>query len=307
MGANLANKYRPKQVDGIYGYIYKTTNLVNGKIYVGKKTGEFDSNYLGSGRYLNNAINKYGRLNFNVIVIDYAVNLSDLNNKEIFWISFYRSHEFEMYNISKGGDGGNTFLNLTESDRQARINKIKLHGYFSTLSKSQSKEMHARSVASRKRNAELRGYWFTEETRRHMSDGQKNKAPLSEAEKSDMIKRRVETRKRNGYHHSFETIEKIRQANVGRIVSEETRKKLSTAKKGQMSGNSNPFYGKHHSDDVKKLISEYCQSGICGGKGRKWMNNGVKNIRVRPEDIDMYIDDGYSFGRLPFAKKGKYQ
>ena len=43
----------------MYGYIYKTTNLVNGKIYIGQhKSNTFDTNYYGSGTILNKAIQK---------------------------------------------------------------------------------------------------------------------------------------------------------------------------------------------------------------------------------------------------------
>lgn len=48
------------------GIIYKTTNLVNGKIYIGQhhcKTDEFDG-YLGSGVSLTNAVRYYGPENF---------------------------------------------------------------------------------------------------------------------------------------------------------------------------------------------------------------------------------------------------
>jgi hypothetical protein len=44
-------------------YIYKTTNLINGKIYIGKrshKNPEKDK-YLGSGNVLKQAISKYGK------------------------------------------------------------------------------------------------------------------------------------------------------------------------------------------------------------------------------------------------------
>ena len=51
------------------GFIYKTTNLVNGKIYVGKhefsKDKRLNSSYLGSGVALKRAIIKYGKENFN--------------------------------------------------------------------------------------------------------------------------------------------------------------------------------------------------------------------------------------------------
>jgi hypothetical protein len=47
-------------------YIYKTTNLINGKIYIGKRSHENPEKdrYLGSGRVLIQAIKKYGRENF---------------------------------------------------------------------------------------------------------------------------------------------------------------------------------------------------------------------------------------------------
>lgn len=48
-----------------YHLIYKTTNLLNGKIYIGKHTTtNKEDNYLGSGIKLINAIKKYGRENF---------------------------------------------------------------------------------------------------------------------------------------------------------------------------------------------------------------------------------------------------
>ena len=51
----------------MYGYIYKTTNNINGKIYIGQhKSNIFDSNYKGSGVRLADAIKKYGKDNFSV-------------------------------------------------------------------------------------------------------------------------------------------------------------------------------------------------------------------------------------------------
>jgi len=43
--------------------IYKTTNTINGKIYIGKDVKN-DPNYIGSGLYIKNAIKKYGKEHF---------------------------------------------------------------------------------------------------------------------------------------------------------------------------------------------------------------------------------------------------
>jgi hypothetical protein len=48
----------------MYGYIYKTTNIVNGKIYIGQHLHDcWDFNYKGSGKMLQKAFKKYGEDN----------------------------------------------------------------------------------------------------------------------------------------------------------------------------------------------------------------------------------------------------
>lgn len=92
----------------MYGYIYKTTNLVNGKIYIGQhKKDKFDNNYIGSGIYLTRAINKYGFENFFCEIIDKCSSQNELNEKEIYWIEYYNSRNPKIgYNLHKGGLGG---------------------------------------------------------------------------------------------------------------------------------------------------------------------------------------------------------
>lgn len=92
-----------------FGYIYKTTNLINGKIYIGQKRGSIRHDYLGSGILINKAIIKYGKNNFKLEILSYASTLKMLNGLEIKFIYEYRQvygNEF-LYNISDGGGGGN--------------------------------------------------------------------------------------------------------------------------------------------------------------------------------------------------------
>lgn len=68
----------------MYGYIYLTTNLVNGKIYIGRKKSSIflSTKYLGSGRVLKQAIKKYGKINFSVLLLQECFSNTELNSAE---------------------------------------------------------------------------------------------------------------------------------------------------------------------------------------------------------------------------------
>ena len=90
---------------GVYGVIYKITNLINGKTYVGQttKTGKTLDNYLGSGKILKQAIKKYERNNFSKIILETCFNKKQLDIMERFYIELLKPD----YNIANGGQGGN--------------------------------------------------------------------------------------------------------------------------------------------------------------------------------------------------------
>lgn len=92
----------------MYGYIYKTTNLVNNKIYVGqKKSTIFLQDYKGSGKKIQAAFLKYGFDNFKVELLERCYSKDELNKQEIFWISKLDArNEATGYNIALGGDVG---------------------------------------------------------------------------------------------------------------------------------------------------------------------------------------------------------
>jgi len=75
----------------IMSYIYKTTNSINGMIYIGK-TKFNNKNYLGSGIKITNAIKKYGKENFTREIIEECED-SEVSQREIFWIAAYKSTE----------------------------------------------------------------------------------------------------------------------------------------------------------------------------------------------------------------------
>lgn len=92
----------------MYGYIYKTTNLKNNKIYIGQHiSSNFDDSYKGSGTMLRKALNKYGESNFKVELLEKCYSQKQLDELEIKYISLYGSLNTSIgYNIAKGGRGG---------------------------------------------------------------------------------------------------------------------------------------------------------------------------------------------------------
>ena len=99
--------------------IYKITNKINNKIYIGKVYNrsaiERFKRHCNDAKpdarsSVDRAIYKYGKENFIVEVIDKANSLDELDNKEKFWISKYNSIDKNIgYNLTLGGDGGNTY------------------------------------------------------------------------------------------------------------------------------------------------------------------------------------------------------
>lgn len=106
----------------MYGFIYITTNNINGKKYIGKK--KYDKRgywklYLGSGVILGKAIKKYGRDNFSKEIIEECDTQDMLNVKEKYWINYYDAvNSINYYNIASGGDGGDVISGYTEEEKR---------------------------------------------------------------------------------------------------------------------------------------------------------------------------------------------
>jgi len=112
----------------MYGFIYETTNLINGKKYIGKKQYiKGWENYLGSGVLLKEAIKKHGIENFKRLILCECKTESELNNKEKFYIQLYNANNNPMYyNLAEGGTGGKTTEN---GQKHPKSNKKEIIGY----------------------------------------------------------------------------------------------------------------------------------------------------------------------------------
>lgn len=88
-------------------YIYKITNKINGKTYIGQHRYEkLEDNYMGSGKHLLNAMKKYGKENFEkeILVSDIKTR-AEADIAERNYIKKARSEGKAEYNIVDGGEG----------------------------------------------------------------------------------------------------------------------------------------------------------------------------------------------------------
>jgi hypothetical protein len=99
----------------MYYLIYKTTNKLNNKIYVGKhKTENKNDDYLGSGMLLERAIEKYGSESFiREILLDLPTE-EEMNQKEADIVDEDFIARDDTYNIKLGGHGGWEYVNKME-------------------------------------------------------------------------------------------------------------------------------------------------------------------------------------------------
>lgn len=107
------------------GFIYKITNTINGKSYIGQTIQNVKERFYQHcatkcsqailNMVIHKAINKYGKSNFTIEVIE-EVESTNLNDRERYWIRYYDSYN-NGYNSTEGGqDGIKLFKNLdTES------------------------------------------------------------------------------------------------------------------------------------------------------------------------------------------------
>lgn len=92
--------------------VYKTTNRINGKTYIGKhQTNNLDDGYMGSGKTLNHAINKYGLQNFEKDILFIFDTEDEMNNKEAELVTEQFCKDDSNYNICPGGKGGWGYVN----------------------------------------------------------------------------------------------------------------------------------------------------------------------------------------------------
>lgn len=108
----------------------------------------------------------------------------------------------------------------------------------------------------------ISGFKFSNETKEKISKKAKERLINPENHPMYGVRRYGESNPMYGKHHTEETRRKISEANkgnpspnLGKKFSEESKEKMRVAKRGKYDGENHPFYGKHHSEETKQKIS----------------------------------------------------
>jgi len=248
-----------------FGLIYKITNLINNKIYIGQTVRSLQDRFRGhinqaesnkkskDKMVLCRAIQKYGKDNFIIEEIDKASSQEELNDLEIYYICKYDSlaKNGKGYNIAKGGLCGNLRLGLSEEEYALWREK---------LSKAHRDRVLVNDGASYKAVPK-------DEVEKYKSLGYKvGKSPLS-----------------------LESIKKFKESNG--------------QKHKNMTWVNNGLENKMiYKQDIELFLKKGYQLGRLYNK--TWVNNNEKESQVPLNELNIYLSNGYKQGRLPSPAKG---
>jgi len=228
-----------------YGLIYKTTNLINNKPYIGQTTDEEywkSGKYKGSGSLFKKAIKKYGFNNFKSELICYANSQEELNDLEIKYISEFNSIYPNGYNIKLGGNNNGKQHVKTKDKIRTKLTGTK-HSEETKIKMSLARKGKTvlEETKEKLRQANL-GKKISEETKQKMIISKQNisketkiKMSNSHIGKNLTNKTKEKIAKSHiGKKHSEVTKEKISKGNKNKIISEKTKSKMSNSQKGRI-------------------------------------------------------------------------
>ncbi len=230
----------------MYGIIYRITNQLDGKPYVGQTVRTIEERFQEHAKadsYIGRAICAHGVENFSCEVIEECDNREQLNEREIFWIAELNSKHPNGYNLTDGGEGTAGVERTPET--RAKISAAKKNPSAETRAKMSA--VHKGKPLSDEHRAKIgasgKGRKNSPETKAKMSAVHKG-VPKSPEHKAKLAaantgkKASAETKakmsaKHKGKRHTQEARAKITAAKTGKPRSKETVRKMSIGRRGE--------------------------------------------------------------------------
>lgn len=247
-----------------FGFIYLTTNLINGKRYIGQSSYSKKNHqrYLGSGKYLLKAIKKYGSKNFSRIVLCDAFTREDLSILEMHFITEHNAiNDPIYYNVAIGGYTTRGFAGKKHTDEY----KLKMAEYGRT--RPVTENMRRAFSETGKRTG---GFHHTE----------KHKAAIIRLGKQNKGKKWYN----NGIQNFslFPNDSKIEELKLTQGVIRPNHGQKNIGKKWYNDGHN--IYSLFPNDPKISELNLVLGNIKQKTKGRKWYNDGVKNFLLYPDD-----------------------
>jgi len=185
--------------------IYKITNLINNKIYIGAHSTEnIEDGYMGSGVFIKQAIQKYGIENFKKDILHDFESKEEMYSKEKDLVNEAFIGRKDTYNAKVGGSGGYSSTNKDE--------------WKSNLSKAQIKRFANGAIPS------MLGKTHSEETKKKISLNSKGRF---DGEDNPMYGKPCYLNMSDEEKNTWK--ENIRKGNTGKSRTDEHKKNYSTA------------------------------------------------------------------------------
>lgn len=234
--------------------IYKATNIINKKVYIGKTIGKLDrrkrDHEKASGNpkyYFHYALRKYGMNNFKWIILYRCTNLDSLNRKEKKIIQIYNSNNQNYgYNITNGGEGGDTYTN---NPRKEEILAAIIKERNTEVAKLRVSRVHKGKIVS-------------EEVRRKQSKRVKGTGnPIYGKQRSEEVKEKIR-QKNLGRIVPRELVERIAKSNTGKKHTEKTKEKMRKKRCIYLYNLISPKGLIYYTDNLKQFCKENSILGI---------------------------------------------
>lgn len=183
-----------------YHFVYKVTNLLNEKYYIGvHSTDNIDDGYMGSGTAIKNAISKYGIENFKREILEFVKSAEEKWLAEIRYVSLDVVQDERSYNMAPGGKNWIAAMKRANDPsfkhHQSKAGKAGAKAYLESLSEEQKKKWHSSGgkVAAKKTFINKTGFHspiVKERQKKAVSEATKNTIELWHPEAPESVTNR---------------------------------------------------------------------------------------------------------------------